>query len=101
VNYAALIACLALLLAAVCGATWLAARLGRRGGATTPEPLDEYGDAALGRLPRAPSLPPPGYEELRVDRLPLAPSRCQHSVVLVPTTAGDALICVHCGARRE
>ncbi len=65
-NYPALIACVVLLTAAILGTTWLAARLGRRGGATTPEPLDEYGDAALDRLPRAPSLPPPGYEEIEV-----------------------------------
>lgn len=54
--------------AAVCAlATWACVRLTRRGGAThEPPPPVDYGDAALERLPRAPSLPAPGHEELRV-----------------------------------
>lgn len=79
-------------------ATWFCARLGRGGASTTPETLPiDYGDSALERLPRAPSLPPPGHEELRLT-VPEVPQRaeCWHSAVMV----GDELVCAHCGAVR-
>lgn len=81
----------ALAFAAVCCATtWACVRLTRRGGSTAPAPTD-YGESALDRLPRAPSLPPPGHEELRVTVPPVPAEQRWRGLALPPAPRLDEI----------